>query len=259
MTDHHSGLSVRGLLLLLFFVLVEVGPLTTAVSAQIPETFTNLQVLPEDISRQQLIGTMRNYATSLGVRCSYCHTVSDALNQPDDDFASDAKVTKERARIMMGMVREINANHLPLLPEGAAQAVSVGCVTCHSGRARPIPIEQLVSETIDTEGVEVALDEYRRLRARYYGAAAYDFQEGPMAGLAQRLATASAFEAAQAVLSLNLEFEVATAATHFVRGQVFEQAGDTEQAISSYRTVLEIQPNHRNAANRLEALGGGVF
>ena len=68
-------------------------------SAQgIPSEFTNLQVLPEDISRQEIVALMRGYVGAVGGgNCSYCHTVSDQLNQPTDDFASDAKATKRKA------------------------------------------------------------------------------------------------------------------------------------------------------------------
>ena len=81
----------------------------------IPDSFTNLQLLPEDISRRELVGVMRGFTEALGVRCSYCHTVSEALNSPDDDFASDAKAAKEAARVMISMVRSINQEHLGLL------------------------------------------------------------------------------------------------------------------------------------------------
>jgi len=38
-------------------------------SAQMPEKFTNLQVLPNDIPRGELIGIMRRFTSSLGLRC----------------------------------------------------------------------------------------------------------------------------------------------------------------------------------------------
>jgi hypothetical protein len=42
-------------------------------SAQVPERFENLKVLPRDISRDSLTQIMRNFSFSLGVRCQYCH------------------------------------------------------------------------------------------------------------------------------------------------------------------------------------------
>ena len=35
--------------------------------------FKNLQVLPSNISHDELIATMRGYAAALGTRCDHCH------------------------------------------------------------------------------------------------------------------------------------------------------------------------------------------
>ena len=40
-------------------------------AAQIPDEFTNLKLLPKDIEKRQLIGTMRDWAGGLGVRCNH--------------------------------------------------------------------------------------------------------------------------------------------------------------------------------------------
>ena len=103
----------------------------------IPDDYTNLRILPDDISRQELVGIMRGYARALGGRCSACHMVSDELDQPTDDFASDEKATKRKARIMMDMVSRINTTILPSLPERREPNVDVTCNTCHGGASRP--------------------------------------------------------------------------------------------------------------------------
>lgn len=66
----------------------------TPASAQVPETFTNLQVLPETTTRPELIALMRSFSFALGVSCSNCHVTSDAPGGPPDEFASDAKPAK---------------------------------------------------------------------------------------------------------------------------------------------------------------------
>lgn len=38
-----------------------------------PPDPTNLQVLPKDIPKAQLVQTMRGFAMGLGVRCEHCH------------------------------------------------------------------------------------------------------------------------------------------------------------------------------------------
>ena len=82
---------------------------------------TDLQVLPKDMTAQQVIPIMQAFAAGLGVACGYCHvTAQDAQAAgarggrgdaaaaggrggapPMNDFASDAKPTKKVARTMM--------------------------------------------------------------------------------------------------------------------------------------------------------------
>lgn len=109
--------------------------------AQLPDEFTNLQVLPKDISKQELVGTMKGFAIGLGVRCWYCHK-----GEGDDfstfDFASDDKKTKQAARLMLGMVLTINSEFVSKVPHeetGGEQGehVSVKCMTCHRGKPKP--------------------------------------------------------------------------------------------------------------------------
>jgi hypothetical protein len=44
------------------------GAFASPALAQIPTKFTNLEVLPKDIPRAELIATMRGFAGALGVR-----------------------------------------------------------------------------------------------------------------------------------------------------------------------------------------------
>jgi hypothetical protein len=92
----------------------------------------NLKVLPQDISGAQLLGTMKFFAQSLGVRCTYCHV--GAAGQPPSDFASDANPHKNIARGMIRMVGQINAN-LPTITGESDSKVT--CFTCHRGSTSP--------------------------------------------------------------------------------------------------------------------------
>lgn len=38
-----------------------------------PDAFTNLQVLPKDITQSELIDLMAGFTRALGVRCTHCH------------------------------------------------------------------------------------------------------------------------------------------------------------------------------------------
>src|SRR5574341_2240843 len=99
-------------------------------SGQIPDKFSNLQVLPKDISKRALVDTMKSFTRGLGVRCQYCHIGEEGQPLSTFDFASDAKATKQTARLMLRMVNAINNEHLTKLVKPAARAVQVDCVTC---------------------------------------------------------------------------------------------------------------------------------
>ncbi len=58
-----------------------------AADAQVPDKFTNLQYFPKDISRQQLIATMRGFSFSLDVRCQFCHAAKAGNSLEQMDFA----------------------------------------------------------------------------------------------------------------------------------------------------------------------------
>jgi len=84
------------------------------------EAPTNLQVLPKDWTRQQVMQVMRSFTAALGARCSDCHV--------EDDDASDAKPMKEQARSMMRMTMSINDDHLAALPGRGEPNVRVTCI-----------------------------------------------------------------------------------------------------------------------------------
>jgi hypothetical protein len=116
-------------------VLVLGASMTALPSAQIPASFTNLQVFPKDVPRSDLVNAMKGITSALGVRCTYCHVGPDDLNGMD--FATDEKRTKKVARTMMRMVRSINADYIATIPEGDAPKQSVTCMTCHRKSAIP--------------------------------------------------------------------------------------------------------------------------
>jgi hypothetical protein len=65
----------------------------------IPDTFTNLQVLPKTIAKPQLVAIMKSFSITMKVRCSHCHVATDDLSQAD--FAADEKPTKKDARELL--------------------------------------------------------------------------------------------------------------------------------------------------------------
>jgi cytochrome c553 len=107
--------------------------------------FKNLQVLPQDITRDQLMATMRSFTRGLGVRCNHCHVVTATEPEEKLDFPSDAKEEKKVARVMYTMAKEINTTWLARVEaaEGHTEAPAanapwrVSCWTCHRGKTEP--------------------------------------------------------------------------------------------------------------------------
>ena len=98
--------------------------------------FKNLQVLPSNISHDELIATMRGFARALGTRCDHCHVPNPPGSKEQFNFASDAKKEKNIARTMLRMTRAINSDYLPRVdPRGQ----KVACITCHLGHPEPPP------------------------------------------------------------------------------------------------------------------------
>lgn len=211
-------------------------------AAQIPEKFTNLQVLPRDIDRAALVGIMRGFAGSLGVRCTYCHMVSDALDQPGDDFASDEKAPKRKARVMLRMVDRINEEILPQLPDRTSPNVEVTCRTCHGGIPRPVPIEAEVEGALAAGGIDAAVARYRELRDRYHGSRAYDFGFAPLNSLGERLLARDMASEAAVLVGLNAGYHPGSLPTLLLLGRARERAGDEEAAAEAYRALLAVDP-----------------
>ena len=96
----------------------------------------NLQVFPNDMTRQQLQPIMQGFTKALGVQCTHCH-VGGA-----QDRAKDEKPQKLAARKMLQMVMEINDKHLAGLaavglPAGTEPMIKVTCMQCHRGSLKP--------------------------------------------------------------------------------------------------------------------------
>ena len=112
------------------------APQTPAPQAPNPlaPPYKNVQVLSKDITQQQMIGNMKFFAQSLGVRCTHCHVGMEGQPLTTFDFASDAKRTKLVARSMLRMVHKINSEEFGVKD---FKDVKVTCYTCHRGDTDP--------------------------------------------------------------------------------------------------------------------------
>ncbi|HQX82659.1 MAG TPA: c-type cytochrome [Vicinamibacterales bacterium] len=102
---------------------------------QLPAAYTNLQVLPKDITQDQLMGVMKGATQSLGVRCWYCHDgAGDDLSTYN--FAADTKEPKATARIMLRLTSQLN-NALKDVGPRKGDTNKITCQTCHRGNKTP--------------------------------------------------------------------------------------------------------------------------
>jgi hypothetical protein len=86
-----------------------------------PPAPKNLKILkPEEVR-----AAMGSYTRALGVTCDHCHVQGDR--------ASDENPKKNTARMMIAMVKDINAK----FPDAATKTY-VTCYTCHNGKTTPL-------------------------------------------------------------------------------------------------------------------------
>ena len=91
----------------------------------------NLQVLPKDMTLQQVQQTMRSFTAALGVECTHCHVGGM------QDRAKDDNPKKGVARKMLQMTLALNKDLAGVGEPAAAGAMKVTCFTCHRGQLKP--------------------------------------------------------------------------------------------------------------------------
>lgn len=101
---------------------------------------TNLKVLPQDATGQQVHEIMEQWSAELGTHCDSCHAEDPNKNGPNGrsqlDFASDSKGMKSAARLMYTMTEKINSDFVAKID---SSGIPVTCGTCHRGRLGPDP------------------------------------------------------------------------------------------------------------------------
>lgn len=97
----------------------------------------SLHLLPGNISRDDLLVTMRGWSQSLGVSCDHCHVQlppAEPGGKEKSDFVSDSKPQKRIARAMLVMTRRMNSDYIAGVAKNGG---SVSCYTCHRGKVTP--------------------------------------------------------------------------------------------------------------------------
>jgi hypothetical protein len=245
------GLAV-GIVVLSSSLAAAQGAVTGGAQAAPPPPMTNLQIIPKDTPRPQVIATMQAFTTSLGVACNYCHVQEGRGGR--NDMASDEKPTKKAARGMMLLAREINAKLPEAVGKGADATTRVGCATCHRGVPIPKQITDLMTDAAGSGGAAAGIAKFKELREKFYGGQSYDFSEATMITMAQRANTANKSDDALAYLNANLEYFPKSVRTYAAIGQAKSAKGDKAGAIAALEKAIEIDPNNAQAKAQLETL-----
>jgi len=234
-------------------VLLPFAPLAT--EAQVPDKFTNLQYFPTTIPRQELIGNMRRFSFSLGVRCQFCHVLKDDKTGLTD-FASNEKDTKRTALAMLRMVDAINQDYIAKM--GRTLPIRVECVTCHHQLSMPKTMHALLAETIDKKGIQAAIDLYRDLRKKDLANGQYDFGETSLNILTESLLKQDKPREAVAIMELNVEVNTPPSGWAYSLLAMSHVANkEVEKARADYQRILERNPDDEWAKKQLEQLNAG--
>jgi hypothetical protein len=243
----------------LLFVTLSLLALPVAATAQAsgrwpPDSLVNTRVFPRSTPVPEVVGTMRNFTSFLGVRCVFCHVGEEGKPLGQYDFPSDEKRTKLVARQMMRMVEEIN-RRIDTLPERPDSSLRVTCGTCHHGVSRPVPLSVIVADTAMTRGADSAVEFYRALREKYFGKDAYDFSESSLNIAAFRVGRAGKPDVALALLDFNEGLFPGSSGMYVFRGNIELMRSDTAAAAAAYREAVRRDPANREAQGRLKDIG----
>jgi tetratricopeptide (TPR) repeat protein len=244
-----------------------------------PAPRRNLQVLPKDMSQEDLVALMRQFCAALSVGCRYCHvevtprllSAEEAAAQPapappaagrgrgftPTDFAADDKRQKQTARLMIALVNDINARLAASIRKPPADLVRVQCATCHRGVTNPQQLSDLLSQTMLGKGEGAAVALYRELRQQYFGSEAYDFREPILLDLGRQSLANRKPDDALAWLQLNIEFYPKSAPSYVVLAQVHVRKNDQAAAIKDLQKAIELDPSNADAARELARLKSG--
>ncbi len=121
-------------------MIATVAIMSSFMSKQEPKPkYTNLKVLPKNISKEELDNVMDGFKAALGVKCNFCHAP-----RKDDakklDFASDEKQHKLIAREMMKMTAKINKKYFHR-KDKEGKMTNISCMSCHNGKEEPQTIK----------------------------------------------------------------------------------------------------------------------
>ena len=115
-------------------------------------------------------------------------------------------------------------------------------------------LSEVLLKTIDARGIDEAVAEYRRQKARGFGDLYTN--EGDLNALGYRLLRRKRVPDAIEILKLNVEAYPDSANVYDSLGEAYFVSGNTPQAIQNYEKSLSLDPANTNAAMMLKKLKG---
>ncbi|MEP6963496.1 MAG: photosynthetic reaction center cytochrome c subunit family protein [Acidobacteriota bacterium] len=188
---------------------------------------------------------MQAIADALGVQCEFCHSAPRGSGQTEPK--------KDIARQMLAMTREMNTRVTTATGKAVGQSARVDCVTCHRGVTIPKQLGDVIFETAARQSGAAAVEQYRDLRTRYYGRAAYDFGESTLISVAQRLSNVRPDDAIL-ISKLNIEFFPKSSESYAALAYAYTRKVDDTNAIAALEKSVELNPENNVARGQLEQL-----
>jgi hypothetical protein len=113
------------------------------------------------------------------------------------------------------------------------------------------PVGDVLLKTIQEQNVEAAIKQYYDLRTTQPNL--YDFGEGALSNVAERLEEMRQFKEALRIFELNVEANPSSY-TYDSLGEACVSAGDKDCALKNFRKALELSPHDTNATEGLRKL-----
>jgi hypothetical protein len=117
--------------------------------------------------------------------------------------------------------------------------------------ARRKPVGDVLLKTIQEQNVEAAIKQYYDLKTAQ--SSVYDFGEGALSDLAERLEELKRFKEARRIFELNVEANPSSY-TYDSLGGACVSAGDKDCAVKNFRKALALSPGDTNATEGLRKL-----
>ena len=113
-------------------------------------------------------------------------------------------------------------------------------------------IAETLSATINSRGIDAALEQYRELKAA--NDPTYNFNEGQLNALGYRLIRAKKFSEGIRIFQLNVESFPRSSNAYDSLAEGYLRAGDRSEAIANYEKALQLNPKNANSKVMLQRL-----